>query len=843
MTPTYYGLDQNTLPALSAAPGFDAATLVWWIVVLAVLAFAAVLAVHVLRAILRRRHARYDMATLLVTVPRFATAEEQKAEATKERVQEAIAAAEAFFSMVGGMKSQRGFKTWLLGHTDEWAFEIVCLRKVIRFYVTVPRASQNFLEQSLAAAWPSANVEPVEDYNIFTPRGVILGSYLTLKRPGAFPIKTYRKLDKDPLNALTNAIAKLPETEGAAFQFLVRSAPPGWRTRGINIASDMKQGMTMSEAIAGHKKSKAGLAELSGLKEAKEAPEHRLSPLEEQVVQGLEEKASKAGMEVCVRAVASGDTAERAQATLANMLNAFAEYNVYEYGNSFKKTVPRSKTRLVSGFIERVFDERMRGVFNAEEMASLWHLPLPWTETPNIQWLTARRGPAPVNVPGPSEGDIELGYNLYRGSRTPVWMKLEDRERHMYLIGKSGSGKTATIAQLAVQDIRHGHGLAVVDPHGDLIEELLGNIPPERVDDVIHFDPADVERPMGLNMLEYDERYPEQKTFVVGEMLKVFDKLYDLKATGGPMFEQYMRNAMILVMDDPASGSTLMEIPRVLADEEFRAYKLSKCKTQVVKDFWEKEAQKAGGEASLANMVPYITSKLTPFIANDVMRPIISQQQSAFNVRQAMDENKILLINLSKGKIGDLNAELLGLVLVSKIQMAALSRADMAESARKDFMLYIDEFQNFVTDSVATILSEARKYKLDLVIAHQYIGQLVKNNNTLIKDAVFGNVGTMLVSRIGPEDVETFEKIFAPTFNGFDLMNSDKLTWYCKMIVDNSQATPFTLNFHFAPRGNRERMEQMKQLSRLRYGRDRELVEAELQERSQIGGGFGMGEY
>jgi len=289
-----------------------------------------------------------------------------------------------------------------------------------------------------------------------------------------------------------------------------------------------------------------------------------------------------------------------------------------------------------------------------------------------------------------------------------------------------------------------------------------------------------------------------------------------------------------LIMDHPESGSTLMEISRVLSDEDFRAMKLRHCKTQVVRDFWIKEAQKAGGEAALANMVPYITSKLTPFISNDIMRPIIGQQNSAFNVRKAMDEGKILLLNLSKGKLGDINAYLIGMILVGKILMSALSRTDMDPSKRKDFYLYIDEFQNFLTDSISSILSEARKYGLCLIVAHQYIGQLVKNNDTQIRDAIFGNVGTKCVFRVGTEDAEFLEKEFAPTFNMYDLQNVEGLHCLTRLLIDNTVSKPFKMKLNFAPRpgdNERELAAMIRELSRYTFGRKRELVEAEIRER------------
>jgi hypothetical protein len=317
----------------------------------------------------------------------------------------------------------------------------------------------------------------------------------------------------------------------------------------------------------------------------------------------------------------------------------------------------------------------------------------------------------------------------------------------------------------------------------------------------------------------------------VGEMLKIFDALFDLKATGGPMFEYYMRNALLLIMDDPESGSTLLEIPRVLADEEFRRLKLSRCKNQQVKDFWIKEAQKAGGEASLANMVPYIASKLAPFITNEFMRPIIGQQKSAFNIREAMDTQKILLLDLSKGKVGDLNAYLLGMVFVGKILNAALERADMSPADRKDFYLYIDEFQNFLTDSISAILSEARKYGLDLIIGHQFIGQLEKMQE--IRDAIFGNVGSMMAFRVGPEDAEFIEKEFAPVFGAYDLMNVEAFTCNAKILIDGTGSRPFNFKpiFNKQPE-NKELADMIKELSRYKYGRKRELVEAEIKERA-----------
>jgi hypothetical protein len=813
------------------------------LLVLSLFGFVALLLVlaYGIRALFNRRgraSVAFNMQVLLVRVPKETKKEDVEQSKSTQQVQELISVMETVFSTLGSLTAQRGMFAWLLGREDHFSFELVTHRDKISFYVAVPGKHRQFIEEQIHAQYPHAQIEQVPDYNIFSSRGVVTGSYLKFRRSSVFPIKTYRKLETDPLNSLTNALSKVASSDGAAVQFVVRSAYRDWRREGVRIAREMQQGKKLSD-VQGGKFLKSVGKELGALAssakpgEKKSDEPYRLSPLEEEMVKGLEEKASKAGLDVNVRVIVSAGNAETAKRYLNDILGTFGQFNIYEYGNSFVKAAPSFKTAMIRHFIYRHFDERYSVTMNAEELASLYHFPLPTTETPKINWLLSRTALPPTNIP--TEG-ILLGYSEYRGHRYDIRMKAEDRRRHMYIIGGSGSGKSAYQASLIRQDILAGRGVCVIDPHGDLADECLTFVPKERADDVIYFNPADVERPMGLNMLEYDQAYPEQKTFVINEMLKIFDKLYDLKSTGGPMFEQYMRNAMILIMDDPDSGSTLMEIPKVLADEDFRALKLSRCKTKVVKDFWEKEAQKAGGEASLQNMVPYITSKLTPFITNDVMRPIIGQQKSAFNVREVMDEGKILLLNLSKGKLGDLNAYLIGMVLVGKILMAALSRTDMDPSKRKDFYLYIDEFQNFLTDSISAILSEARKYGLDLIIAHQYIGQLVKNNDTQIRDAIFGNVGTKCVFRVGTDDAEFLAKEYAPVFSEFDLVNVPGLTTLTRLLIDNTASRPFNMKVIFAPRAGEKEKElanMIRELSRYKYGRKRALIEAEILERQK----------
>jgi hypothetical protein len=543
----------------------------------------------------------------------------------------------------------------------------------------------------------------------------------------------------------------------------------------------------------------------------------------------LEGKASRVAYEANINLIASAKMHEQTEQILLQLENAFAQYNTPNL-NTLKpsRLAPgRNLKKLFYTFSFRIFEPARKFIFSTEELASIYHFPTTEIETPKVKFIKAKQSAPPPNLP--KQGLI-LGKNVFRGVETVVRMQSDDRRRHLYIIGQTGTGKTNFMKGLIAQDIRNGEGVCVVDPHGEFAEYALGCVPTERAEDVIYFNPADLERPMGLNMLEYDPKYPEQKTFIINELINIFDKLYDLKTTGGPIFEQYTRNALQLLMDDPSEGATLMDVPRVLADAAFRKRLLSKCQNIVVRDFWEKEAEKAGGEAALVNIVPYITSKFNTFIANDFMRPIVGQSKSSINFREAMDSKKILLVNLSKGRLGDINCYLLGLIAVGKLTMAAFSRVDTPEELRPDFYLYIDEFQNFTTESISTILSEARKYRLCLTVAHQFIKQLAEK----IRDSVFGNVGSMIVLRVGAEDAEFLVKQFTPVFDQNDLINLDNFNAYVKLLINNLTSKPFNMAFYKAEKENVEMIEALKELTRLKYGRERALVEQEINNRYKI---------
>jgi hypothetical protein len=517
--------------------------------------------------------------------------------------------------------------------------------------------------------------------------------------------------------------------------------------------------------------------------------------------------------------VTSAGTEQRAKEILADIESAYNQFlNTSGNGLKFKRVEKKALATLTHDFAYRIFAEDTIFPLNTAELSSIMHFP---SETghvaPQLKKSKAATAPAPLDIP--TEG-IMLGTNKHRNAVTDIHMAPEDRLRHFYVIGQTGTGKTTILKNMIVQDIKNGDGVCMIDPHGSDIVEILAQIPKERYEDIIYFDPSHVERPMAMNMLEYDVRYPEQKTFVVNEMLAIFNKLFDMKTAGGPAFEQYFRNSALLVMDHPESGNTLLDISRVLSDKNFRDMKLSHCKNPLIKQFWD-NAAKTTGEQGLSNYVPYITNKFDVFLSNDIMRPVVAQEKSSFNFRDIMDNKKILLVNLAKGKLGDINSSLIGLIIVGKILMAALSRVDIPESERSPFYLYIDEFQNVTTDSISTILSEARKYKLSLNVAHQFISQLEED----IRDSVFGNVGSMSVFRVGAEDAEFLEKQFSPVFTAKDIMNLDNHNAYVKMLSHGKLIKPFNMDNILNPRPSLEKVENLKELSYLKYGEDREIIE------------------
>lgn len=661
-------------------------------------------------------------------------------------------------------------------------------------------------------------------------------------------------METDPLNALTNAMSKLGDGEGAAIQIILYPAGQHWQHKPRHMALEIQQGKNpniVAKSATGRffKEVGGGLKDsvIGGMKPTQDQMQQRtdlsgrysainLTPMQQEMVKRFEEKASRPGFNTNVRIITASETPGSAKVNMHNLVSSFLQYNMPPFnGFHIKK---RAKKRIVKDFIFRIYRRYGRkSILNTEELASLWHLPTPFLETPNIKWLLSKKAPPPINLP--SEG-ILLGRNIYRGQETKILMARDDRRRHMYILGRTGVGKTEIMKYMSVQDIKNGDGLCIIDPHGDFIEDVLPHIPKERAEDVILFDPFDTERPLGLNMLEVTSE--GQKDFAVQEMISIFYKLVTDPAMLGPMFEHNMRNAMLTLMADEEHPGTIVEIPRIFTDVEFQKYKISKLKDPVVRAFWEKEMAKTS-DFHKSEMLGYLVSKVGRFVENSMMRNIVGQPKSAFNFREIMDEGKILLVNLAKGKVGEMNAKLIGLILVSKIQMAALSRADTPESERKDFYLYVDEFQNFITDAFSSILSEARKYKLNLIIGHQFLAQLQQQagaqgaGSSDLRDAVFGNAGSMVTFRIGVEDSEVMAKEFAPTFNEFDLLNVDRFNAFVKLMIKGTASKPFNMATYPLPKpteAEKKVGEAIKQLSRLKFGRARAEVEEEILEASQV---------
>jgi len=558
---------------------------------------------------------------------------------------------------------------------------------------------------------------------------------------------------------------------------------------------------------------------------AKKEDENKPIQIDSSLIDLIKKKINKPIVSTNIRILSSSETESRSQSILDDIESSFNQFN-NPVSNEvlFENIKPRFRKHFFKEFSFREYSHSIEIPLNLAEIATIMHFPAERSSiSSQLKSSNFATAASPVNLP---EDGILLGINDHQGAQNHIRLSPQDRLRHLYAIGQTGTGKTNFLKTLIIQDIKNGEGVCMIDPHGNDIQDVLANIPPERYDDVIYFDPGNVDNPMGLNMLEYDKDSPQQKTFVVNELFSIFKKLYDSESMG-PMFEQYFRNATTLVIEDPDSGSTLLEVSRVLSDEKYRKMKLEKCKNPIVKQFWEEIAGKAGGEASLANIVPYIVSKFDVFLANDIMRPIVAQEKSSFNFRDVMDNKKILLVNLSKGQLGDINSSLIGLIIVGKILNAALSRADSYGKEFPPFYLYIDEFQNITTDSISTILSEARKYKLSLNVAHQFISQLDQK----IRDAVFGNVGSMTVFRVGSEDAEFFEKQFSPEFSASDIMNIDNFNCYAKILANGVPVKPFNFKALPADDGNPEIVNQLKNLSFQKYGKPRAEIEQEIMNR------------
>ncbi|RJR13236.1 hypothetical protein C4585_02460 [Candidatus Parcubacteria bacterium] len=770
---------------------------------------------------------RHALDLTLLTIDPQAHGERGKEESRQMKLQEILSSSEQLYA---------GLVSLITPH-EGFSLEIAVPEgtEAAILFLAVPRKKKDLAERLISSVFPNARIsEERGDYNIFNVEGEHAGAYATFANHPAYPIKTPEMFEHDPMNVLLAAFAKIAKHgEGAALQIIVSNEGDRYNQHYKKVLQRLEKGkhlhkaLKVPESVVGEVFFDLADTMFKSEKQMQAEKDRTFRRQPDQVAtEEIGRKVKSRIVPTLIRVVASSKEKGRTQDILDNLIAPFNQYDDPK-GNHlvFKKVSSWSLQSFLRDFTFRIFDHSYAIPLSLAEITTIFHFTAERVTTSReLKRSFAKQTPAPVEMP--SEG-IVVGLNRYGAEERMVHFGANDRLRHCYVIGQTGTGKTGLIKNMIMQDIKNGEGIAFIDPHGNDIEDVLAAIPPERMQDVIYFDPAHTARPMGLNMLEYDRARPEMKTFVVDEVYGIFRKLYaDVPEAFGPMFEQYYRNAVQLVVEDPDSGSTFVEIPRVFADPVFRNLKLSRCKNPIIVQFWKKIAEQAQGDPSLENVAPYITSKFDVFLTNDIMRPIVSQEKSSFDFRHIMDGKKIFLANLSKGRLGDRNTSLLGLILVSKFLQAAFSRVD-TRGDLPTFYLYIDEFQNFATPSIGTILSEARKYKLSLTIAHQFIAQLDEK----IRDAVVGNVGTKAAFRVGTTDAEFLAKQFEPVFSAPDLENLPNRHAVMSLLVNGVPARPFSIQTVDLPKLDYSRINEMKDLSYRTYGRDREAVEEEIRQK------------
>ena len=686
------------------------------------------------------------------------------------------------------------------------SFEIVARQEDIRFYVWTPTKLRDLLEKQINGAYPDAEITEVDEYNIFDTDGKVAYKSFQLGKSNFYPLKTFKDLATDPMLGITSALAKMGPEDAAVVQIIISPAESDWQKEGGKFVSDTKKQESDAEKA---KFSTSG-----------------------KTLEAVESKIAKPGFETSIRIIAVSRDEETAKSTVTNLGGAFAQFA--SDLNSLKSRKIHRKASFMEDFLYRyqpmfnIFGNH-KSILNSEELATIYHFPNKQVTTPHIYWLNAKTAPAPSQIP--TEG-LYMGVSTYRGVKRPVYISNEDRMRHIYVIGKTGTGKSEFLKDLILQDIKEGKGICFMDPHGDAVEDILKLIPPERAEDVIYFNPSDTERPLGMNLLE--AKTEDEKHFAATSVINLMYKLFDPYKTGivGPRFEHGVRNAMLTVMSEP--GNTFVEVMRAMTDASYVQRLLPKVTDPIVRRYWTDQIAQTS-DFHKSEVLDYTVSKFGRFVTNKLIRNIIGQSQSSFDIRRVMDEGKILLINLAKGTLGEENSNFLGLLLVPRVLMAAMSRSNVPMEERRDFYFYVDEFQNFATPDFATILSEARKYRLGLTVANQFIGQVEEE----VKNAVFGNVGTIVSFRVGVTDANYLQHEFTPTFGEDDLLNVERYHAYVKTIVNNEPVPPFSMDTtkdltKIKSMENPRIAEIIKEMSRLKYGKDEKLVEAEITRRSNL---------
>ncbi|HRJ90856.1 MAG TPA: DUF87 domain-containing protein [Candidatus Saccharibacteria bacterium] len=770
------------------------------------------------------------MVPMLIHLPPSSDDLETGGRDERDVTEELLSQAQVMYNIIASTAT-KGFKSKVYGQRHI-SFELVARDGLVHYYAVVPVVLVDVLRQAVAAAYPSARLEEVEEHTVFSKVGKIsgtIGGEFTLKKNFIYPISTYQEAKRDASRALLNALSSASREDGIGVQILLRPARESWTKKSVAEADKITKDKGKKGGLAGFVAPSGLMGALwkppESSDETEKPEDKQLTSLERAKIEAIEEKTRYPGYETLIRVVVSSNTAAQSQVLLKNVIAAFALFDSPSY-NGFKFNVSRNIEELVTAYIFRFFPQSLKhNILNTVELATLFHLP----DQKNIPTSQVQRQMS-KQVDGPTqlmdEGFL-LGYNEFRGTKKPIRLSTNDRRRHTYIIGQTGTGKSVLLENLAYQDMMDGKGFAFVDPHGDSVEALLGKVPKERVEDIIYFNPGDMANPVGLNMFEFD--HPDQKDFLVQEAINMLYGLYDPGHTGivGPRLEHIFRNCALLLMSDPAGG-TFVDIPKLLIDQDYMKSKLKYVTDQSVLDFWTKEFPASQRSNEAGEVISWVVSKFGPFISNDAMRNIIGQTASGFNLRDIMDNKKILLVNLSKGKMGELNSKLMGMIFVMKFQAAAMGRANVPESERVDFSLYVDEFQNFATDSFESILSEARKYRLNLILGNQFMTQLTDK----VREAIIGNVGTVISGRIGITDAEILVKKFQPTFDVEDLTKMPNYQSITSVMINNVPSAPFSMSF-IPPMGqsNTQLSDALKRLSAAKYGKPRASVEKEIFDR------------
>lgn len=746
----------------------------------------------------------------------------------RDVINEAISKAQVMYSILSSTIT-KGLKTKLYGQRH-FSLEIIAKDGFIKYYAIVPAVLKETVKQAIQSAYPTVRIELKREDNIFRSGGgasAVAGAELSLNKAYYLPIATYEDTKRDAQMAILNALSSIKEDEGATVQILFRPAQKNWSEAGKQYIENMQKGKKTKTVGAGIGDFAMDLirAPWEVPSEHEKSEQETVTNIKQDEITAITNKMRFPAFETLIRIVASSENKPRSEAIVGSIISAFSQFNSPEL-NGFKVNTFKDSKKLVVDYTLRFFPLRNHStILNSVELASIFHLP-DQNAIPNSQverQLTKQvDGPARLATEG-----LFLGTNQFRGVDKAIYLQEKDRRRHMYVIGQTGMGKSVFLENLAFQDMCDGHGFAFIDPHGDAVEAILQRVPEERIDDVIYFDPADIEHPVGMNMFEYATE--DQKDFIVQEGISMLQSLFDPNNQGffGPRGQHMFRNAALLLMADPA-GATFIDIPQCFTDPEFVKSKLKYVTDKAVYDYWTKEFPASQKSNDAGEVITWFSSKWGPFISNTIMRNTLGQVKSGFNIREIMDNKKIFLVNLSKGRLGDINANLLGMIFVMKFQQAAMSRQDIPEDQRQDFCLYVDEFQNFATDSFESILSEARKYRLNLIVANQFMTQLTEK----IREALLGNVGTIICGRIGVTDADLMVKAFTPTFTAEDLTKTPNFSAVAKVMMFDMPSTPFTMKLP-TPMGepNEELMESLKAYSAAKFGKTRAEVEKEIQDR------------